>query len=60
MGKQLDWRKARTLDVSEPGYKERRLDKAADNWLDHGTLTKYVPAAAEKIPKPKRKKGRKR
>jgi hypothetical protein len=40
----IDWRRAKKLDTSEPGYKQQRLDRAADNWLDHGSLNRKPPA----------------
>ncbi len=46
----LDWRRARYRDTSEPGYKEQRLDQAANNWIDHGSLDKRPRDAAKREP----------
>lgn len=40
----MNWDRAKVLDTSGPGYKQQRLDRAADNWLDHGSLNRKPPA----------------
>lgn len=54
----INWDRAKKLDTSDPGYKQQRLDRAADNWLDHGSLNRKLPAkVATKSTKAKPKKG---
>lgn len=44
----MNWDKAKRLDTREPVYKEKRLDRAADNWADHGTLNKSPKSPGRK------------
>lgn len=68
MGTRIDWRRARKLDLSEPGYKEQRLERAADNWIAGQSLDKRPkpkeeeethPAANTRSPNRKPRKKRK-
>jgi hypothetical protein len=44
----INWDRAKKSDTSEPGYKQQRLDRAADNWLDHGSLNRKPPVKPTK------------
>lgn len=46
----LDWRRAKMLDKSAPNYKQERLDRAADNWLAHGSLSRPPQKKAKRKP----------
>ncbi|MDR3534008.1 MAG: hypothetical protein P4L90_26010 [Rhodopila sp.] len=49
----IDWRRAKAVDKRGPTYQEQRLDRAADNWLDHMSLDRK-PAPKKKRQRPQK------
>jgi hypothetical protein len=58
-GKQLDWHKAHAKPARVLSWKEQRLDRAADNWIDHQTLCNKPPPAPDPPPAPPPKRSKK-
>lgn len=48
MGRKMDWDRAKRKPPRVLSRNEGRLDRAADNWLDHGTLSGVRRPVAKK------------
>ena len=53
MSKQRDWTKANAKPARVLSWKEQRLERAADNWIEGGSLyRKPAKAPAKRLPDP--------